>query len=91
MVKLDVPAIVKTPVSVIAPPEITLKFPLDVTFPPKLTPPVPPSKVKLRGVRFEEILIASAAFTVRPWKKESAVSKVTEDPEAVAFKVSAPN
>ena len=47
MVKLDVPAIVKVPVSVIAPPEVTLKFPAVVTSTPKSTPPVPAFIVKL--------------------------------------------
>jgi hypothetical protein len=46
VVKLDVPVIVKVPVSVIAPPEVTLKFPLEVVLPPKTTPPVPASTVK---------------------------------------------
>ena len=65
--------------------EERMKSPMPVAFESELKLVVP------LVVRFEEILIASAAFTVRPWKKESAVSKVTEDPEAVAFKVSAPN
>jgi len=47
VVKLDVPPIVKAPVSVIAPPEVTLKFPVVVIFTPKSTPPVPTSRVKL--------------------------------------------
>ena len=47
VVKLDVPPIVKAPVSVIAPPEVTLKFPVVVKFTPKSTPPVPAFIVKL--------------------------------------------
>jgi hypothetical protein len=46
VVKLDVPPTVKIPVSVIAPPEVTLKFPVAVTFTPKSTAD-PASKVKL--------------------------------------------
>ena len=38
-------------------------------------------------VRFEESVTPFSAFTVRPWKVESEFSKVTEDPEAVAFNV----
>ena len=44
--KLDDPDIVKVPVSVIFPPEVTLKFPFTETFTPKPTPPVPASRVK---------------------------------------------
>ena len=45
LVKLDDPDIVKVPVSVIFPPEVTLKSPLADTFTPKSTPPVPASRV----------------------------------------------
>ena len=45
--KLDVPAIVKAPVSVIAPPEVTVKFPVVDKSAPKSTPPVPASTVRL--------------------------------------------
>ena len=65
--------------------EERMKSPMPVAFESELKLVVP------LVVRFEEIVIASAAFTVRPWKKESVVSKVTEDPEAVAFKVTKPN
>ena len=59
--------------------------------------PVPsPSESELKlvvpfVVRLEVSAIPFSAFTVRPWKVESDVPKVTEEPEAVAFKVSAPN
>ena len=46
VVKLDAPDIVKVPISVIFPPEVTLKFPFADTFTPKSTPPVPASRVK---------------------------------------------
>ena len=65
--------------------EERMKSPMPVAFESELKLVVP------LVVRFEEIVIPSAAFTVRPWKKESVVSKVTEDPEAVAFKVTKPN
>ena len=46
VVKLDVPVIVKAPVSVIVPPEVTLKSAVDKLL-SKLTPPVPVSRVRL--------------------------------------------
>ena len=45
--KLEVPATVNTPVSVIAPAELTFSEPVVVTSTPKSTPPVPAFRVKL--------------------------------------------
>ena len=42
-------------------------------------------------VRFEVMETPFPALTVSPWNVESEVSKFTEEPEVVAFKVSAPN
>jgi hypothetical protein len=59
--------------------------------------PVPsPSESELKlvvsfVVKLDVSEIPFSAFTVSPWKIESDVPKVTEAPEAVAFKVNAPN
>jgi len=77
VVKLDVPAIVKVPVSVIVPPEVTLKFPVVVTSTPKSTAP-PASRVKpLNEDAVDEKVIEEPEFKV------SAPKLVEETPATV--------
>ena len=65
--------------------ELIVKLPVPVLFESELKIVVP------FVVRLEDSVIPSPAFTVNPCKEESVVPKITEDPEAVAFKVSSPN
>lgn len=65
MVKLEVPPIVKAPVFVIVPPEVTLRFPVVVTSTPKSTLD-PASRVKpLNEDAVVEKVIEEAEFKVR--------------------------
>ena len=65
--------------------ELIVKLPVPALFESELKIVVP------FVVRLEDSVIPSPAFTVNPCKEESVVPKITEDPEAVAFKVSSPN